>query len=638
MKQNTCLIASRWIKTAACGLALAGLVQTVAAQSNNATNSFDTADSTKSFVQWWGGGGANATMTWDDTKDAANDPASGSVHYDANFVGAAGEQFMTFFTIANRWGWDGGYILDATTYSNLSFDINVDPSSGQRKASNDYGWLEIGLVTDGWGTTYLPARGIPLGAKGTWTHLDYPLNPTLANIDKVVGFFIKMWSNGDHTNSLIFNVDNFMITKPTAPVVIPPPTLALKAPTPGLAFVAASAGQYDRQNIRSVNSNYTWLGASGPVSYSINVAKHSDVAGLQLHMYLVPGGSDPGRPDSDWHETNILMWRINKQNDGTAWSELNYKTNAPDSNGDMYGTGSLGGGVGNPTPEGVWTLTFNQNTNVTITAPNGGTFATNISPDVISIFNATPYMQVNVGVVPNSLDRLGQMAVLKGVKITGASGGANVDSQFVGQPLDANVWGIAASSANYGVQEIGNDAAYWLTWTLPAAGFSLQTSDKVAGGTWSSPTLAGFAVGGKYRALLKQADLPSSNIGFFNMIKRPFSKLQILLPGETAAPGTPTGKTGTPDAQQATVPFNVIVNAVDETWHVVSNVNDTVSITSSDTFASLPADAQLVGGTHTFSVTLGDAQTPPVSHTITATDVTDPTKTAATSGPVQVNF
>ena len=44
----------------------------------------------------------------------------------------------------------------------------------------------------------------------------------------------------------------------------------------------------------------------------------------------------------------------------------------------------------------------------------------------------------------------------------------------------------------------------------------------------------------------------------------PFAKLQLLVPGETAAPGTTTGKTGTPTAQIGRhAAFTVTVNAVD---------------------------------------------------------------------------
>jgi hypothetical protein len=97
----------------------------------------------------------------------------------------------------------------------------------------------------------------------------------------------------------------------------------------------------------------------------------------------------------------------------------------------------------------------------------------------------------------------------------------------------------------------------------------------------------------------------------------PFSKLQILLPGETAAPGTMYGKTGLPIAQTSGIPFNVTVNAVDGSWNLV-NTNDIIAITSSDVNALLPTNAALSSGTHTFSVTLKTAGT----YTITARDVT----------------
>ena len=54
-----------------------------------------------------------------------------------------------------------------------------------------------------------------------------------------------------------------------------------------------------------------------------------------------------------------------------------------------------------------------------------------------------------------------------------------------------------------------------------------------------------------------------------------FAQLQILLPGQTAAAGTPTGKTGNPTAQIAGTGYTVTVNAVDAAYNLVST-NDTV--------------------------------------------------------------
>jgi hypothetical protein len=109
-----------------------------------------------------------------------------------------------------------------------------------------------------------------------------------------------------------------------------------------------------------------------------------------------------------------------------------------------------------------------------------------------------------------------------------------------------------------------------------------------------------------------------------------FSKLQLLVPGETAAPGTSSGKAGAPSNQTAGVSYSVTVNAVDANWNVV-NTNDTVAITSSDANATLPASAALVNGTRTFSVANKTG-----TWTMTASDSTHPGITASTSPPIRV--
>jgi hypothetical protein len=83
----------------------------------------------------------------------------------------------------------------------------------------------------------------------------------------------------------------------------------------------------------------------------------------------------------------------------------------------------------------------------------------------------------------------------------------------------------------------------------------------------------------------------------------PYTRLQVLLPGETAAPGTSSGKTGTPRAQTTGVPFSVTVRACDDTWATVATVTNVVQVLSSDASASLPAPTQLVAGQGNFQVT-----------------------------------
>src|SRR5204863_2459260 len=99
------------------------------------------------------------------------------------------------------------------------------------------------------------------------------------------------------------------------------------------------------------------------------------------------------------------------------------------------------------------------------------------------------------------------------------------------------------------------------------------------------------------------------------------------------APGSASGKSGTPTASTAGVAFNVTVNAVDAFWNSVNTITDTVGITSSDSSANLPANVALISGTQTLSVTFKTAG----SQTLTASDLTDAGKTANTSPAMTVN-
>jgi len=114
----------------------------------------------------------------------------------------------------------------------------------------------------------------------------------------------------------------------------------------------------------------------------------------------------------------------------------------------------------------------------------------------------------------------------------------------------------------------------------------------------------------------------------------PYTRLQVLLPGETAAPGTGSGKTGTPRAQVAGIPFNVTVNACDNTWAVVNTVSNSISVDASDASATLPPPAQLVSGSRIFTITLNAAG----NFTVFAHDETDNTIPDGSSAIVSVRL
>jgi len=138
-----------------------------------------------------------------------------------------------------------------------------------------------------------------------------------------------------------------------------------------------------------------------------------------------------------------------------------------------------------------------------------------------------------------------------------------------------------------------------------------------------------------YRAglhYLTVTDGPKSGTsGWITVSPNSFAMLQALVPGETADPGSLTGKTGSPDPQVVNSPVTVTVSAVDAYWNVVP-ATDTVGITSSDALATLPANAPLSAGTVSFTVYFQTGG----ATTVTATDLTDGSKTASTSATIAV--
>ncbi|MGO8838103.1 MAG: beta strand repeat-containing protein [Limisphaerales bacterium] len=215
--------------------------------------------------------------------------------------------------------------------------------------------------------------------------------------------------------------------------------------------------------------------------------------------------------------------------------------------------------------------------------------------------------------------------------ITSVNGGASptagtafsvvVQSQDVsGNP--ANV--VSNTPVSLSLNTGGGILGGTLTGTIAAGTSSVTISGLTYTKAESGVVLTATRIGGDA--------LTADNSSPFTVNPGAFTGLQLLMPGETAAPGSASGKTGTPTAQTAGSAFTVTVNAVDANWNPVSSTH-TVGITSSDANAVLPANAALVAGTKTFSVTFKTAG----SRTVTATDITDGTKTANTSPATAVN-
>lgn len=111
-----------------------------------------------------------------------------------------------------------------------------------------------------------------------------------------------------------------------------------------------------------------------------------------------------------------------------------------------------------------------------------------------------------------------------------------------------------------------------------------------------------------------------------------YTRMLVLLPGEIASPGTPSGKTGAPADQTVGVPFTVRVLACDASYNLVPSITHVVSLSSTDESATLPQNTQLINGQAEMAVTMNAVG----SFTVTAGDESDPTISDATSSYVTV--
>jgi hypothetical protein len=93
-------------------------------------------------------------------------------------------------------------------------------------------------------------------------------------------------------------------------------------------------------------------------------------------------------------------------------------------------------------------------------------------------------------------------------------------------------------------------------------------------------------------------NFPSAATTFISLVSRTATKLQVLWPGETNAPGTATGKIGSPAPVAAGDNVTVTVNAVDNTWHIVNVSGDNIHFTAASSSVTGPPDAALAHHRH----------------------------------------
>lgn len=302
----------------------------------------------------------------------------------------------------------------------------------------------------------------------------------------------------------------------------PPPSLSIaKAGPPGLTIFGSalnpdgSVNPWQRQHV-AARGNVPWFNRPGDTVYSMTITNYPDTlhTNFQAHMFLIGNAptNDPGSA-ADYNDTNVIFLQIVQMADGSAQGSLMFKTNAA---GNFPFFGNTLATLNVPRVLGTWSLTFNQNTNITLSGPGSLAVPAKISAATAAKFanNLTTY----VGIQPNDASYFDQSATFSNVRITTNSVVA-LNDNFTTAPLNVSANGLWRNrSLNpAGVTVVPTNGVFWLRWTRPNLGFALQCTSGLDG-AWSDPGLVTYHGEDLTRAVVTSSSLPSAASGFYRLV------------------------------------------------------------------------------------------------------------------------
>jgi hypothetical protein len=448
------------------------------------------------------------TYTFDPTQDSTGNTNSGSMYVTV--------QWPT--NSDSRWNQNWNDIqfafytppFNPTNYIAYDLDIKVDIAhSSSALDGSSYGAVEL-IVNNPWTTV---VGWAPLAVTNGWQHFSGVFSgiPSQTNSEAVIGFI----SNGGDTltNTVSFWIDNVIFTAPPTVNTNRPMLSLAKAPPAGLTCIASKPlGTYQRQMIGTVNSDYSWNTAtavSNTTTYSMTIASFpgANYTGFNSQMIFVPQSGmvvTPFDDNVDWDSANVAALFVGKNPDQTATATFQYKTNNPSSwNTALMVQKSCASG-----PLGKWSLTFSNNTNVTLTAPDNTSTQFTI-PAADAAYFQDPLF-VYVGTQPNNNANVGQSSTFRNVQISGSAG--SINDSFTS--LNTN-WTMYAADPS-GIIITAPDAKYWVTWPFPDTGFAnLYATDnlnkKLGASEWltlPSAATGWISIGGVERlAVVNQSTL-----------------------------------------------------------------------------------------------------------------------------------
>lgn len=435
------------------------------------------------LARWFG---AVATLTYDPAQDNTGN-GGGACRVSGDFTT---NQSLIFVGAYGPGGiWESNTLLNLSTFLTLEFDVRWDNRSSMSLAdfnhppAGGYAPMSVTSLKPLWlgRSPVLGTFAIPDAATSGWVRVTLPINPATADIDPSMGLWFEKWlQSGNGTAS--FWLDNVRLTRLCGDC-IPYPRLALQRAVPGLNLFAGGTAPYGRENIRTAAGlgSFSWLGV-GQMSYAFTVRQFDSAStNLQLHLLLVPNAGASTAPD--WAEPDVVKALLLPRADGSALWQAQIKTNGvPTCPGAC--PWPVHAEITNSTLLGTWSLNFSSDTNLSLSAPDGGQVAVVLPADVAARF--TDPLTVYLGVMAGDTASLGGSVVLAEVRL--AANGSTMLYDDFSRGLNTNLWEVIAADPQ-SVQPVP-DIAWWLHWTTPATGFVLATNANPANPAgWSTNEL-----------------------------------------------------------------------------------------------------------------------------------------------------
>ena len=353
----------------------------------------------------------------------------------------------------------------------------------------------------------------PLPAAGAgYVHVSLPLSNSIAGnsgmpLDPTAGTFRIAFGAlafpspiGDGATVETIDVDNIVILMTTNPPVIPPPMMGMVIKTkPALRIFEQNAGSVNSQEgIGTVDNNQSWLGSTpaNPTTYKISIANFPPTPNTALHMQFVPTSTI--NPFVVFGSANAMDWTVQRGASGFFSQSVGWKTNSPNnSNGGTTNMAVNAATNSSTTGVGTWTLTFTNDTDGTLTAPDGSTNSFSLPPDMVALF-ANPVV-LCIGTTPGSPAGFGEFFDLSRITITNS---VQVDDDDFTQDdvFNTSLWTSAFSlddvkSGNAGsVFQVSTNTPFWVTWSGSDVNFQLATTASLTN-QWFTPAYFGSGTG-----------------------------------------------------------------------------------------------------------------------------------------------